>query len=175
MTRNLGNIVMDLNEVERLDVHAAGSTDTIIVNDLTGTDLANVFAHLAGTIGGTSGDAAMDNVIVNGTTGDDAVVVSGTANEVIVSGFFALVTVTRSEVVIDRLAINLLAGNDVLDASALADGIISLIADGGDHDDSLTGSDGNDTLLGGEGDDVLIGGPGLDILDGGPGNNIVIQ
>ena len=35
-TRNLGNIVMDLNDVERIDVNALGGTDTITVNDLSG-------------------------------------------------------------------------------------------------------------------------------------------
>ena len=72
------------------------------------------------------------------------------------------------------MTINTLAGDDVLDASALAAGFINLSADGGIDDDVLTGSGGADILLGGDGDDVLIGGPGVDVLDGGPGNNIVI-
>ena len=38
-TRNLGGIVMDLNDVEAIDVNALGGTDSVTVNDVTGTDL----------------------------------------------------------------------------------------------------------------------------------------
>ena len=37
-TRNLGNIVMDVNNVETLALNALGGADTVTVNDLTGTD-----------------------------------------------------------------------------------------------------------------------------------------
>ena len=72
-TRNVGTIVMDLNDVEAVDVNALGGTDTTIVNDLSGTDVVELNANLAGTIGGTAGDGAADVVIVNGTNGDDIV------------------------------------------------------------------------------------------------------
>ena len=38
-TRNTGGIVMDLNGIEALDVRALGGTDSVTINDLTGTDL----------------------------------------------------------------------------------------------------------------------------------------
>ena len=69
-TRNLGNIVMDLNDVERIDLNALGGTDTITVNDLTGTDLVEVNVNLAGAIGRRAGDGQPDTVIVNGTNGE---------------------------------------------------------------------------------------------------------
>ena len=75
----------------------------------------------------------------------------------------------------DRLTVNALAGDDVVDASGVAAGAMLLTLDGGDGDDVLLGGAGDDTLLGGAGDDVLIGGPGNDTLDGGPGNNVVID
>ena len=40
-TRNLGNIVMDLNDVEAIDLNTLGGTDTVIVNNLAGTDLVD--------------------------------------------------------------------------------------------------------------------------------------
>jgi Ca2+-binding RTX toxin-like protein len=83
--------------------------------------------------------------------------------------------VTGSEAANDRLTINALAGDDVVDASGLIAGIISLTADGGNDHDVLIGGAGPDVLLGGAGDDVLLGGPGLDVLDGGTGDNIIIQ
>jgi Ca2+-binding RTX toxin-like protein len=174
-TRNLGNIVMDLNGVEQLELNMLGGTDTFTVHNLAGTDLTNIITRLAGTIGGSIGDAAVDNVILNGTAADDTVLVTGSSGSVSVLGLFATVTVTGSEAANDRLTINALAGDDVVDASGLIAGIILLTLDGGDDHDVLIGSDGPDILLGGAGDDVLMGGPGLDILDGGTGDNIVIQ
>ena len=99
------------------------------------------------------------------------VITNGTA----VLGLAARVNITGAEAANDRVSINLLVSDDVMDATGLASGAIQLTADGGADDDVLLGGAGNDTLLGGEGDDVLIGGPGLDILDGGPGSNIIIQ
>ena len=38
-TRNIANIVMDLNDVEDIDVTALGGVDNVVVNDLSGTAL----------------------------------------------------------------------------------------------------------------------------------------
>jgi Ca2+-binding RTX toxin-like protein len=114
-------------------------------------------------------------VIVQGTNGDDVALVVGDANGTSVLGLAAQINITGAEATNDRLTINALAGDDVVEASGLAASAIQLTADGGDDDDVLIGGEGNDTLLGGVGDDVLVGGPGLDVLDGGPGDNIVIQ
>jgi Ca2+-binding RTX toxin-like protein len=85
------------------------------------------------------------------------------------------VSITGAEGANDRLAVDAQAGDDVVEASGLAAGVIQFSADGGDGNDVLIGSAGIDTLTGGVGDDVLLGGPGLDVLDGGPGNNVLIQ
>jgi Ca2+-binding RTX toxin-like protein len=92
-----------------------------------------------------------------------------------VAGLSALVNIVGAEAASDRLMINALGGDDVVNASLVSSGAIGLAIDGGDGDDVLIGGAGNDTLTGGAGDDVLIGGPGNDVLDGGPGNNILIQ
>ena len=42
------------------------------------------------------------------------------------------------------------------------------LIDGGEGADLLLGGGGDDALLGDAGDDILLGGPGLDVLDGGP-------
>jgi Ca2+-binding RTX toxin-like protein len=92
-----------------------------------------------------------------------------------VAGLTIRVNITGAEAANDRLSVNTLAGDDVVDAQGLAVGAIQLTADGGFGHDVLMGGAGNDVLLGGEGDDLLMGGPGLDTLDGGPGANIIIQ
>src|SRR5213075_2971848 len=106
---------------------------------------------------------------------DDVAQVSGDQNGTAILGFAARVNILHAEAANDRAVVQLLAGDDVGDASGLAATAIQLTMDGGDGDDVLIGGDGADTLLGGAGDDVLIGGPGNDTLDGGPGSNIVID
>ena len=175
LTRDVGNIVMDMNGVEQVNVAALGGADTLTVNDLSHTDVTGVNLDLAGTPGSGVGDGQADTVIVNGTAGKDRIAVASNAGNADVLGLAARVHIAGAEAANDRLIVNALAGDDVVDASGLAAGAIQLTADGGDGNDVLIGSAGNDTLLGGAGNDLLNGGPGQDILDGGPGKNILIQ
>jgi Ca2+-binding RTX toxin-like protein len=172
-TRNIANVVMDLDDVEGLDFNAFGGADTVVVNDLTGTDLVEVNLNLA--LAGGAGDGQADRVIVNGTSADDVALIVGDASGTSVLGLAAQINITGVEADKDRLTINALAGDDVVEASGLAVGAILLTADGGEGDDVLVGGDAADTFFGGLGDDVLIGGLGLDILDGGLGDNTIIQ
>ncbi|MCI0457782.1 MAG: hypothetical protein L0Z62_12510 [Gemmataceae bacterium] len=166
---------MDTDDVERVDFSALGGADTVIVNDLSGTDIVAVNINLSGILGGSTGDVQADTVLVDGTNEADAIGVAGNQGGISVLGLAARVTITGAEAANDRLTVNALAGDDVVDASGLAAGVIRLTANGGDGDDVLIGSADHDTLSGGAGDDVLLGGPGLDTLDGGPGDNLVIQ
>ena len=86
-----GNIVMDLDDVEGIEARPQGGTDTVTVNDLTGTDLARVDVDLAAVLGGSSGDGLVDTVTVKGTTGDDTITANanGAAAEVNVSSTVA--------------------------------------------------------------------------------------
>src|SRR5688500_3123381 len=59
-TRNLGTIVMDLNDVEAIDLNALGGIDRVTINDLSGTDLKKIDIDLGGVLNGTTGDAAAD-------------------------------------------------------------------------------------------------------------------
>ncbi|HEY2413146.1 MAG TPA: calcium-binding protein [Pirellulaceae bacterium] len=174
LTRDLGNVAMDVNGVEQVDVAPLGGADAITVNDLSGTDVVQVNLDLAATAGSGTGDGQIDAVIINGTNYDDAIQIAGDATGVSVAGLAAQVSINGAEAM-DRLTVNTLTGDDAVDASGLAAGAMQLTANGGDGDDVLVGSAGVDTLAGGAGDDVLIGGPGQDILDGGAGDNIVIQ
>jgi Ca2+-binding RTX toxin-like protein len=174
LTRDVGNVTMDVAGVERVNVAALGGADTLTVNDLSGTGVTDVNLDLAAPAGSGTGDGRPDTVIVNGTSGNDLALVSGDARGVSVAGLAAQVNITGSEATLDSLFINALGGDDVVDALGLAAGAISLTADGGDGNDVLIGSAGDHTLLGGAGDDILIAGSGQHTLDGGPGDNIVI-
>jgi Ca2+-binding RTX toxin-like protein len=172
-TRDVANVVMDLDGTEAIDFHAVGGADTITLGDLSGTDVEEINIDLAGA--GGLGDGAADTIIINGTAGDDVVLVFGDGGGVSVQGLAAQVNITGFEAGLDRLIIRTLNGDDVIEASNVGGGAIALTLDGGNDDDVLIGGAGNDTILGGLGDDVLIGGGGLDVLDGGPGDNVMIQ
>ena len=171
--RDIANVTMDLNDTESIDFNAQGGADTVVIGDLSGTDVTEVNLNLAGIAG--AGDGQPDNVVVHGTSGDDVALLFGDATGTAVLGLAGQVNITGAEASLDRVTVNLLAGDDVLEASGLASGAIQLVGDGGAGNDVLVGGDGNDVLLGNDGDDVLIGGPGLDVLDGGTGDNVVIQ
>ena len=92
-----------------------------------------------------------------------------------VQGLATAVSVFGASATNDRLVVNAVGGDDVLDASGVTAPPIGITAAMGAGDDVAIGGDGNDSLLGAEGDDVLIGGPGTDTLDGGPGDNVLID
>ena len=175
VTRDLGSITMDINDVERLDLNALSGTDVVTIGDLAGTDLVTINIALASTIGGSLADGQIDSVVITGTAGEDIVDIVGSAAGVTVSGLSATVSIFTGEAANDRVTVLGLAGDDAIDATGVAAGSIALTLDGGNDDDALLGGGGADILLGGAGDDVLIGGPGADILDGGLGDNILIQ
>lgn len=172
-SRNIANVLMDLNDVEGIDFRALGGADTITVHDLSGTDVTRVGLDLGDSSG--LGDGAADNVVVEGTEGDDVIQAVGDASGVSVFGLSALVEIKSSEPANDRLTVRALGGDDVVQAAGLANTALPIIAEGGSGNDILIGGDGNDVLRGGDGDDVLIGGPGTDVLDGGSGDNVLIQ
>lgn len=169
--RNVGNTNLTLNDLERVDVQALSGPDTIVVQDLSTTDVAAVNLDL--TAAG-AGDQRVDNVVVWGTAGHDIITASATSAGVEISGLRALVTIRGAEAA-DRLLARGLAGDDVIDAALLGAASLLFTADGGDGNDILMGGNGDDTLLGGRGDDVLIGNAGNDHLDGGAGDNILLQ
>ena len=161
-TRNVGNIIMDTDDVEILTLNALGGTDTITINDLTATDITGVAINL-GVAG--AGDGAIDAVTINGTAGNDVIGISGSGGTVTitVNGAY-VITITNAEPANDTLTINLSGGNDTVDARGLANSSIRLTLNGGAGDDFLLGSAGNDTINGEANDDFLFGGAGDDTM-----------
>ena len=170
-TRNIANIVMDTNDLEVVDLRALGGTDTITVNDLSGTDVTKVEGDLAGTLGGSAGDAAADTVVVNGTNGADVIDVFGAGTSASVLGLAAQVNIANSEGANDSLAINALGGDDDVTATTLPAGVIKLTIDGGAGEDDILGSQGADALLGGGDGDFVFGDNGNDVALMGGGDD----
>ncbi len=170
-TRNVGAITLDADTFEQFDLRALGGADIATINDLTGTALAQINIDLAGTIGGPTGDAQADNIIVNATSGDDTITVAGGLTGTLVVGLSATVNIAKAEAANDGLTINALAGNDTVQAAGLASGFIALTINGGFGDDTLTGSAAADLINGDEDNDTLIGRGNDDTLQGGSGND----
>jgi Ca2+-binding RTX toxin-like protein len=161
LTRDVGNVAMDLGTIEDIDLNAQGGTDTVTIDDQTATDLFTVNLDLQGTAGG--GDDQADAVILNGTNGSDGIQIASFGLRVAIGGLFPFVNITGEDG-LDALTVNTLDGNDVVDASDLAatnaSELIKLTVNGGAGNDTLTGSQGADTF-------VWVPGDGSDVIDGG--------
>ncbi len=169
-TRDVGNITMDLNAVEQVDFKALGGADNVTVNDVSGTGLSLVNVNLKGSTG--TGDGVADNVVVNGTAGDDKIKISAADHNsrIAVTGAAAVVNITGAEPTLDTLTVNSLGGIDNIDASHLPANLIGLTLNGGDGDDLIIGSHGNDLINGGRGNDVALMGAGDDTFVWNPGD-----
>jgi Ca2+-binding RTX toxin-like protein len=123
-TRDVGNIVMDTDDVERVALNALGGADTVTVGDLRGTDVQKVDVDLGAQLNTSGGDSAVDAVTVTGTPGRDHIRVSGSHGDVRVSGLSADVRLKDAEPA-DRLTIDTLAGRDRVNSGGLAPGTIT--------------------------------------------------
>jgi hypothetical protein len=126
--RDVGNVTMDTDDVETVDFNALGGTDTITVKDLTGTDVRHTNLDLAGTLGGSAGDGAVDNVVVNGTDGNDRIHIDGSGSGANVTGLATAVSVKHADPT-DRLSVNTLEGTDNVFVNGVA-GVLQVLVDG---------------------------------------------
>jgi hypothetical protein len=133
-TRSAGNIVMDVGGTETVDLRALGGADTVVVNDLTGTDVTKVDVDLAAVIGAGVGDTAADAITVNGTDGPDNVAVAANGGVVDVTGLFTAIGISHSEIANDLLAINGLGDKDDVAIGGGVAALIQTLVDLGDDD-----------------------------------------
>jgi len=171
-TRNVANIVMDLDGVENIELHALGGADTFNISDLSATDVQSVNVDLAATIGGTTGDGLIDTVNVAGNALNNTFTLAGAGATINVTGLGTSTTLRNAETN-DVVAVAAGAGNDSINATGLATNA-HVTLDGGAGNDVIVGGSSFETLLGGEGNDTLTGGDGDDRVDGGAGNDRLI-
>ncbi|MGA9034900.1 MAG: calcium-binding protein [Pseudolabrys sp.] len=171
LTRDVGNVTMDLGTMERIQLAALGGADNFVINDLSKTDVQQIAIDLSATPGSGVGDGAADSVTVNGTSASNQITVAGSNGSVSVTGLSAQVTLAGTEGANDSLHINALGGNDTINAAGLAAGQLTLTIDGGSGNDTILGSAGNDNLIGGDGNDFVDGNQGSDVAFLGAGND----
>lgn len=106
---------------------------------------------------------ANNNLIVEGTAGNDYLSVTQSAGKLSVYGTQITVGNAKSASIdastVSKVVINGHAGNDTLIASTLTKNV------------SINGGDGNDSLYSGVGNDLLDGGAGNDLVYAGAGND----
>jgi len=124
--RDLGNIRMDLDAVENVDVQALGGADTLTVNNLEGTDVRHADLDLSAQAG--VADRAQDHVVVNGTDRADRIDVRAHDGAVDVGGLHADTLITGSEST-DQLQVNSQGGNDRVDVHDDAAALIRVAVD----------------------------------------------
>jgi Ca2+-binding RTX toxin-like protein len=186
--RDIAAVTMDTNGVEHIGIETRAGTDSVTVNDLAGTGVADV---------DVTGDSP--NVIAGGTPADDSFVFSGGALQAFGTALTSTGTLTA-----DGRGGNdttTVQGTDNADTISIAGAspavavspnlrtlTESLVVDGNGGDDTIAaqnglatltsltinGGDGNDTLTGGDGNDLIDAGNGNDIVDGGRGNDTAL-
>ena len=112
LTRDVGGVTMDLNQIEDVNVNALGGADTMTIDDLTGSGVQSANVDLGGA------DMQPDTVILNGTTQPDNVAVSANQGDVLVSGLTPAVQISGSEAANDKLHVNTLGGRDHVSVAA---------------------------------------------------------
>ena len=197
-TRNIGTIALDVDDVERVRINAVGGADTLTVNDLTGTDVADIDFNAASVIGGSGGDAQIDTIVLNGTAGGDNFTATENAGAIVAATAAVRVNATHWELTNDKILFNGLAGPDTLivnggdegDQFAVAPSGTSvrvtrsnltayLVEAGATENLVINGLDGNDAITASGDVAALVqlsidGGAGHDTIGGGNGADALI-
>ncbi len=107
--------------------------------------------------------ASATQLTVTGSAGDDSLTLTISGGNYWLDSGTGAVDTGFASAGRPNVALHGLAGNDILDISALPVGTVGYLSGGADADD-LDGSAGNDTLLGGAGADSFDAGSGNDTL-----------
>ncbi len=129
LTRDVGNIVMDIDGVEMFDTIAGGGADLVRIGDVRPAGVLQIHASLAPLPITATGDAAADRIEIAGSSGDDAVKITGktvVSGSLTVTGLPVKLDVSHSDGLLDALAIDTLAGDDTVDTSGLQPNTIGL-------------------------------------------------
>jgi hypothetical protein len=124
--RTQGNIRMDLDGVEALELATFGGADKVTVNDLSGTDVTAADIDLAATTGAS--DANDDTVLVNGSDRPDAVDVTAIDASVGVRGLAANTSISGADTT-DVLLVSTLGGDDRVAVAAAASALLDIQTD----------------------------------------------
>jgi len=115
----------NVEDVKWLGLGGLDGGDSVVVNDLSGTDVARFTPDFSSGEDDKAPNNSPDQLTIRGTNGDDVIHVSGSGADVTVSGLAPTVTPVFLESE-DVLRIETLDGRDVVDSSALQRGLVQL-------------------------------------------------
>ena len=124
-TRNLGNIVMDVNDTEQIDLHALGGSDTLTVDDIDRSALREIDADLGS-------DTVNDSVVVKGSQANDTFSIDAASGAVQVNRAGAAstrisgITPEQFGSLVDTLEVDGLGGADTFAVGAGVNNLIGL-------------------------------------------------
>jgi len=121
------------------------------------------------TIDGITDAAKPDNITLKLLSTGNVQVVNGGTAAIKVNGASLAAGQTSSKSGIDKVLVNLSAGNDKFSTDGNVNAKITV--NGGAGNDTVTGSKNADSLLGNDGNDNFDAGSGNDFIDGGAGND----
>ena len=176
--RDVGNIVMDLTNIEQIELNGLDGDDNVDASDLT-QPTALIVNGGKGDDTATLGPAddrfiwnpGDGNDIIDGSDGTDTLEFNGSdGNEVFeisdlengrVELFRDVGNIVMDLTNIEQIELNGLDGDDNVDASALTQDV-QLAIDAGGGDDRVVAGPADDEVRGGAGNDTMFGGAGGD-------------
>jgi hypothetical protein len=138
------------------------AASSLLISGFSGT-AAMAAPTTAPTCNGVTATIVSGKAEINGTKGNDVIVVTGDRTKHTVNAG------NGNDIICDSNASDTINGGNGNDTIVGGTGAETL--NGGTGDDTIIGAAGNDTLNGGAGNDSLSGGTGNDTLNGGAGTN----
>jgi hypothetical protein len=137
LSASAGPLIVNRALQDRIDAHRidfvtwfgfggldeSGAGDAVSLHNLTGTGVVNFTPDFSAPQDGKSPNNSADQLTVNGTAGDDHIVVGSLGTSITVSGLTASATPVLLDSK-DTLRINTLGGNDSVDSSGLQPGLV---------------------------------------------------
>jgi Ca2+-binding RTX toxin-like protein len=174
-----GGTGVNFDEPDPLDGPVTG-----IQNDYDSVDRSGK-SHAPVALGGIRPLGVPAPLVINGTTGNDTIIINQNATTVSYTVNGVKTEVASSTV--NQIVVNCDLGDDLVLTARPTDGanVVSLPTNilgddgndtisGGSNRDTIDGGPGNDSLIGNNGNDSLIGGLGSDILIGARGNDYLV-
>ena len=160
---------LDVSGMEEVRIDAKGGADTVIVGDLSATNVDTVTVDLGAGKACGLGDGKLDTVIVQTGVAGEVITIATAGHQTVITNAVTFQTIEIDNAdATDMLRIQGSIGNDVIMATGL-NGMALQVFGGGGTDTIFTGA-GNDVISGGAGNDVAVMGASNDRFIWNPGD-----
>jgi hypothetical protein len=127
LSRNVENVVLDIDGVERLGLQPLGGADVVTVNSLAGTAVESLIIELTGIDGGSTGDGQADLITVNGTAAPDIINLTANAGMIDLTGLVPTLQILHPDAANDSLIVNGLGGTDIFNIGSGVTALMTVV------------------------------------------------